>query len=388
MQVSSNRMIYFDNASTTYPKPDVVYDFMKTFYQNFGGNVGRGTHSLSMSSEKIVYETRIKIQNLLHCPTKQVIYAPSATIALNMIIQGLISLEKKNIYVSPFEHNAIMRVLYHYERLGHIKIYIMPILKDLSFDFERLSYDMEENKPEVVILSHASNVIGLITPVLEVCNIAKKFNATTIVDMAQTAGLVDLNTGSDLIDFAVFAGHKTLYGPTGLSGFVMKKNILLPPVLFGGTGYDSINPEMPDSLPQKYEMGTLNIQGIAGLYAALDWIEKKSISKLWDTEQKHRIRLLNILESFDFVKIIGNNKSQTYTGIVSCLMEGIPSDIAASVLNQKNICVRTGLQCSPLAHKYLGTYPAGTIRFSTGYFNTDEDFNNLKTMLEEIEEEI
>ena len=224
MQVSSNRIIYFDNASTTYPKPDVVYDFMKTFYQNFGGNVGRGTHSLSMSSEKIVYETRIKIQNLLHCPTKQVIYAPSATIALNMIIQGLISLEKKNIYVSPFEHNAIMRVLYHYERLGHIKIYIMPILKDLSFDFERLSYDMEENKPEVVILSHASNVIGLITPVLEVCNIAKKFNATTIVDMAQTAGLVDLNTGSDLIDFAVFAGHKTLYGPTGLSGFVMKKN--------------------------------------------------------------------------------------------------------------------------------------------------------------------
>lgn len=384
-------MAYFDNAATTFPKPECVYDFMNTFYRECGGNAGRGSHKLSIGAGKMVSETRNRLKQLLHCENKQIVFTPSATIALNVILQGILDGEIAsgiNVYISPFEHNAVSRVLHHYEKIGKINVRILAIREDLTYDFEKIQTQFTKDAPDLMVVSHASNVIGLISPVEKLCTMAKKFNAVTVIDMAQTAGLVDINVGLETIDFAVFAGHKTLYGPTGISGFAMKADFKLEPVLFGGTGFESANQDMPNDIPQRYEMGTLNIAGIAGLYASVGWILENSIDSLWLKELKNRKKLIEILSNYDFIRIVGSNDENDYVGIVSCIIEGVPSDTAASVFAERNIAVRSGLQCAPLAHKTLGTFPSGTIRFSCSSFTSDDDFVELKNSLEWIKENI
>ena len=381
-------MAYFDNAATTYPKPDEVYQYMDEYYRASGGSAGRGSHSMATASGNLVTETRMRIKELLHCPAKQVVFTPTATIALNMIIQGIAETGIRNIYISPFEHNAVTRTLHHIEAKKGIRINKLSVDKDFNYDLKSIRYQFDAVRPDLVIISHASNVFGLIAPVEEICSLAKKYNAFTLIDMAQTAGLVDCNVGLQTIDFAVFAGHKSLYGPTGISGFVMNPSIDLPPVLFGGTGYDSSNQDMPDRLPEKYEMGTLNTSGIAGLNAALRWIGETTIEKLWEKDQINRQKLIDVLRGYDFISIVGANDGNEYVGIVSCLIDGISSDSAGSIFDKQYVSVRTGLQCAPLAHEFLGTYPAGTIRFSVSYFTTDEDFEALKQALDYIEENI
>ena len=381
-------MAYFDNAATTYPKPECLYAFMDEFYRKSGGNAGRGEHSMSVTAGSLISDTRKKLQELFHCPAKKVIFTPTATIALNMIIQGIIDSGVKNIYISPFEHNAVTRTLHHFETEGKINVRQLPVKKNLQYDLEKIRYQFDDVKPDFVIVSHASNTIGLVAPVEDIFSMAKKHKAITLVDMAQTAGIVDCNLGLSTFDFAVFAGHKTLYGPTGISGFVMNPSVNLPAVIFGGTGYESANQDMPESIPEKYEMGTINIAGIAGLNAALGWIQEQTVEKLKNVEDANRHRLINLLEEYDFIKIVGNNLECAYVGIVSCLIEGVSSDSAGSIFDQQGIALRTGLHCAPLAHQFLGTYPAGTIRFSVNYFTTEKDFEDLREALDYIEENL
>jgi len=378
-------MAYFDNAATTYPKPEEVYSFMDNFYRNHGGSAGRGDYTLANTAKGIIDEARKLIQDLLHCPAKQVVFTPTATIALNMIIQGVIAGGAKSIFISPFEHNAVTRVLHHFEQLGQISVSELAVSDSLEYDIERIRYQFDTNRPDFVIVSHASNVIGLVAPIEEIFGLAKEHGAITLVDMAQTAGLVDLNVGLETIDYAVFAGHKTLLGPTGISGFLMNPAAELPPILYGGTGYESANQDMPSSLPEKYEMGTLNIAGIAGLYAALKWIKAQTVEQLYQEEEKLRQRLLQLLSEYDFLEIVGNVEGRKYVGIVSCLLDGISSDSAGNIFAERGISVRTGLQCAPKAHQFLGTYPAGTIRFSVNALTSDNDFEQLKDALDDIE---
>lgn len=377
-------MAYFDNAATTYPKPSIVYDFMDHFYRSSGGSAGRGSYALASSAKSIIDDTRVRIQKLLHCPAKQVVFEPTATIALNIIIQGIIVSGIKNVYISPFEHNAVTRTLHRFEKQGIIKVTCLSVTRDLEYDLEKIRYQFDSVKPDFVIVSHASNVIGLIAPVEEISVLAKKYDAITLIDMAQTAGLVDVNIGLESIDFAVFDGHKTLMGPTGIAGFVMNPSIQPVPVIFGGTGYDSANQDMPDSLPEKYEMGTINIAGIAGLNASLRWISEQTVDKLYKQEEKNREKLLEILSRYDFLSVVGNNEKRKYVGIVSCLFDGISSDSAGPLFSEHNISVRTGLQCAPLAHKFIGTFPAGTIRFSVNSLTEEQDFSELQEALNQI----
>ncbi|MDD7494114.1 MAG: aminotransferase class V-fold PLP-dependent enzyme [Eubacteriales bacterium] len=221
-------MAYFDNAATTYPKPETVYQSMDQFQRHTGGSFGRGNYEFSSSAKRMVDDTRKAIKELLHCPSKQVVFEPSATISLNIIIQGVIKKGARNIYISPFEHNAVTRTLHHYEDEGQIKVMELSVSKGLTYDLQRIRFQFEATPPDFVILSHASNVIGLIAPVEEIFTLAKEFRATTLLDMAQTAGLVDCDIGKEIYDFAVFAGHKTMLGPTGISGFIMKPSISSP----------------------------------------------------------------------------------------------------------------------------------------------------------------
>ena len=386
--LGSDTMAYFDNAATTFPKPDRVYDFMNEFYRKSGANAGRGHYGMAESAGALIKDTRRRLQKLLHCESKQVIFTPTATIALNIVIQGMVQKGVRNIYISPFEHNAVTRTLHHFEKQGIISVRQLDVTEALTYDLEKIRYQFDDVQPDMLIVSHASNVIGLVAPVEEFFKLGKEFGAYTLVDMSQTAGLVELNVGLNTIDFAVFAGHKTLYGPTGISGFVMKPDIEMPTVIFGGTGFESANQDMPQSLPERYEIGTGNIVGIAGLNAALQWLEEQGIAEIWAREAEHRKRLLDILQRYDFFKIVGNSEEAQFVGIVSCIMEGISSDSAGNIFAERGIAVRTGLQCAPLAHRWLGTYPAGTIRFSVSYFTSEEDFAELEEALDEIEAEL
>ena len=382
-------MAYFDNAATTFPKPEAVYTTMDKFYRECGGSYGRGNYDNYGNVHNIVDDTRLQLLSLLHCPAKKVVFTPTATIAINIIIQGIILNGVKNVYISPFEHNAVTRTLFHFERQGIIKVIELSVDKEtLQYDLSKIKYQFEAIKPDFVIVSHASNVIGLVAPVAEIFSLSKHYDAITLVDMAQTAGLIDLNVGLESTDFAVFAGHKTLMGPTGISGFIMKPALKLQSVIFGGTGFESANQNMPDSIPERYEMGTLNISGIAGLNAAVKWIQNETIRKIKKSEENNRERIISLLKKYEFISIIGNNDMSNYVGIVSCLINGISSDSAGNVLAERNIFVRTGLHCAPGAHKFIGTYPAGTVRFSVNCMTDDNDFKQLENALADIEEEL
>ncbi len=381
-------MAYFDNAATTFPKPECVYEYMDKFYRQSGGNAGRGQYTIAQTAGGLISETRMLIKELLHCPAKHVIFTPTATIALNIIIQGILKTGVRNIYISPFEHNAVTRTLYAFESKGTIKVQQLTVNENYHYDLNRIRYQFDSVKPDVVIISHVSNTIGLIAPVEEIFNCAKKYDAITIADMAQSAGLIDCNVGLECFDFAVFAGHKTLYGPTGISGFVMKPEIKLPSVIYGGTGFESANQDMPESIPERFEMGTLNTVGIAGLNASLKWILNTTIEKIYNKEKDNREKLVSILEKKDFIRIVGNNPSEKYVGIVSCLIDGVSSDSAGIIFNDQGISVRTGLHCAPLAHKFINTFPAGTIRFSISYFTNDDDYRELQEALYYIESNI
>ena len=381
-------MAYFDNAATTYPKPETVYQSMDQFQRHTGGSFGRGNYEFSNSAKGLVDDTRKAIKQLLHCPAKQVVFEPSATISLNIIIQGIIQKGARIIYISPFEHNAVTRTLHHYKKRGQIKVEELAVDQKLNYDIQRIRFQFETTPPDFVIVSHASNVIGLVAPVEEIFSLAKEFHAITLLDMAQTAGLVDLDIGKEIFDFAVFAGHKTLLGPTGISGFVMKTGIALEPVFFGGTGFDSANQDMPTSLPERFEFGTMNTVGIAGLNASVKWILQQGVDALAAAEAKNRNKLLTLLREYDYVSIIGDIDGRDYVGIVSCVIDDISSDIAGQLFSERNIAVRTGLHCAPNAHKFLKTFPAGTIRSSVNSFTTDEDFAVLREALEDINDNL
>ena len=381
-------MAYFDNAATTFPKPETVYQSMDQFQRQTGGSFGRGNYEFSNSAKGMVDDTRKAIKQLLHCPAKQVVFEPSATISLNIIIQGIIQKGARNVYISPFEHNAVTRTLHHYKKRGQIKVEELAVDQKLNYDIQRIRFQFETIPPDLVIVSHASNVIGLVAPVEEIFSLAKEFHAITLLDMAQTAGLVDLDIGKEIIDFAVFAGHKTLLGPTGISGFVMKPGIELEPVVVGGTGFDSANQDMPTSLPERFEFGTMNTVGIAGLNASVKWILQQGVDALAAAEAKNRNKLLTLLREYDYVSIIGDIDGRDYVGIVSCVIDDISSDIAGQLFSERNIAVRTGLHCAPNAHKFLKTFPAGTIRFSVNSFTTDEDFEVLREALEDINDNL
>ncbi|MDO4746568.1 MAG: aminotransferase class V-fold PLP-dependent enzyme [Bacillota bacterium] len=378
-------MAYFDQAATTYPKPECVYSAMDKFNRTCGGSAGRGAHNRAQSAAAIIADTRKRLQSVLQCPSKQVVFQPTATIALNVIIQGVIKSGAVNVYITPFEHNAVTRVLHPYLNDGKIKLHQLTVTDSYEYDITSIQSQFAVNTPDFVIVSHVSNTIGLIAPAEEIFYYAKKYGAITLLDMAQSAGLISCNVGLETIDYAVFAGHKTLFGPTGISGFVMKPALKLEPILFGGTGYESANQTMPVSIPERFEIGTINAGAIAGLNAALQWIEETGINNIRAVEEDKRQKLLSILTSYDFIHVVGISSSAQYAGIVSCLIDGISSDSAGSLFSELGIAVRTGLHCAPYAHQFLHTYPAGTIRFSVNYFTSDDDFRELDEALQEIE---
>ena len=331
-------------------------------------------------------DTREKLLSMFHCPSKKIVFTHTATEAINLVLQGLPVSDNYNIYISPFEHNAVTRVLNYLQSIYDINIIQLAVdKKTLKYDIEKIKNQFAENKPNWMIVSHASNVCGVVAPIQTLSNLAKGYDAITVIDMWQTAGLIETDLSNQNIDFAIFAGHKTLYSPLGVAGVVSNFAIKPNPLIYGGTGVESANQTLPESVPERYEVASPNIAAIAGLYASLEWMNKIGYQTIFEKEQLNKEKLISVLKKFSNIKVIDNTQTESI-GVVSCVFEGYSSDSIGQILSDQNIAVRTGLHCAPYAHQFLGTFPAGTIRFSVSYFNDETDFDRLEAALAFIEE--
>ncbi len=379
-----SKISYFNNAATTFPKPEEVYSFIDKYYRESGINSGRGQNN---SASKLTQDTRYLMLEMFHCPAKKVVFTPSATEAINIILQGLSVSDNYNIYISPFEHNAVTRVLNHLQGLYKLNIITLSVNeKALTYDLEKIRYQFTENKPNIVIMSHASNVCGVVAPIKDICTMSSQYRAINVIDMCQTAGLINMDLSSNIYDFVVFAGHKTLYAAFGIAGFICNGDIKLKPLIYGGTGIDSANPDVPDTIPERYEVGSQNIMAIASLYAALNWIKKTGIDCIYAKEKENHHKLISVLSKYNNIKIIMPSEAIETVGVVSCIFDGYSSDNIGQIMSEQGIEIRTGLHCAPSSHRFLGTYPAGTVRFSVSYFNTEDDFVKLRQALDYIDE--
>lgn len=375
-------MPYFDHAATSYPKPSCVYEFADQFYRQHGGNAKHGQSKIANEAGKIVEKTRIALKEFFSAPVGyEVIFTPSATLALNTILQGLPYREQQNVYITHFEHNAVIRTLHAMQEKINFQIKKIATQAELFYDLSEIKKQFEQSPPRVVVCSHASNVCGLIAPAAEIFTLAKQYGAITVLDASQTAGALDIDLSQIPADFLVFNGHKSLYAPFGVAGFLTNGAYQIPPLIFGGTGFRSADLDMPEELPQKYEAGSLNLYAIAGLYQSLKWLKSTGISTIRDKEHQ----LTNMLKCCLMdIKKFAVFCPKNAVGILSLTLPGYTPDEIGKVLSLHDISVRTGLHCAPDAHRFLGTYPAGTVRISMGYFNTEDDISQLAEILRMI----
>lgn len=378
--------IYFDNAATTFPKPDVVYEFMDKFYRECGVNAGRGSHKLARKANELIDNTRKQVAELVMCDNhNKVIFTPTATIAINEILNGIDWTEVRNVYVTPFEHNAIMRTLHNIGKIQSLNINVIPF-DSITFELDenKLKVLVANNKPDLVIMSLVSNVTGYILPVKSILNICEAYNPITLLDCCQGLGLVEFNIKDIKVDFVVFAGHKTLYGPFGISGYIsMYNRAPLKHYIFGGTGSDSTNLEIPLGVS---EVGSHNIQSIAGLYAAIGWLKEIKISEIYNHKKELTKAFIEGLRKFDEVEIYTPKNLEKHIGIVSFNIKDIDAADVATILDDEfDILVRSGHHCCPLIGEFLGGMAKkGTVRISIGYFNTIKEIHSLLDAIENI----
>lgn len=373
---------YFDNASTTYRKPKVVYKALKT-YKKYGANLSRGNNQ--SKCKEIVETTRNNIKKLVGVGDNyEVAFCQSATYMTNQILKGLDYTKIKTIYISKFEHNAVLRVIKQIKDKHNVDIYQLET-NGYELDINAIKKQFEYNKPDLVVICHVSNVCGIIQNYKPIFEEARKHNGITVLDMAQSCGMIKTNLQKDNVDVAIFAGHKTLYGFAGIGGAIIRKGLKINDIIQGGTGIESASEYMPKELPARLEPGTQNILGIFSLYHSTTHLLKIGNDKVERIEIKQYNRLKSILNKSKVLKPIDIANATT---IVSCIPTKYQPDNYEEFFNKRNIAVRIGLQCCPMAHKILGTYPAGTIRFSVGMHTKSYEFRALARAIKKLNERI
>lgn len=377
-------MIYLDNAATTFPKPERVYTALETANRELSFNAGRGSYKAARAVSAIIDDTKNRLLSLFHATGyADIVFTPSVTHALNQVLNGLDLTGNSVIYVSPYEHNAVARTVYQLSVNSGASVKMLPLTKDLQIDLEKAKYQFSINSPSVVILNALSNVTGYILPVAEIFLMAKEYGAITVLDAAQAAGLIDLDMPALNADVLCFAGHKTLMGPFGIGGFLIKHGITLKKVLTGGTGSASLTLDMPEEAPGRYEASSTNVVAIAGLNASLKSLD---INEHRKTLRELTEYLLEALNGIPSVNLMGTFDTDKTLGIVSFVVEGYQSDEVGIILDDEyDIAVRTGYHCAPYIHDYLGDKPYhGTIRIGIGQFNTKEDIDALISAIKSL----
>lgn len=388
-------LIYLDHAATTFPKPESVYQAMEEANRRLAVNAGRGSYGLAKKAARLIEETRGQICRIAHTETvAEVVFTPSATIACNQVLGGLEWKREDVVYVTPFEHNAVMRVLHHLQREYGFTIEELAVFPEtLEIDREKVRFQFVRKPPSVLVMTHVSNVTGYIIPWQEITMLAEIYQPIVVLDGSQALGLVPVKLQDTAVDFYIFAGHKTLYGPMGIGGYINNHGKKLKQILFGGNGSDSLNLEMTTEDVSGYEPGSMNMTAIAGLHAALFGCMEMPEGEALRAERKLRSFLIEKLKRIPEVVLYPPaEESQQIpeavgvTGILSFNIEGYQAQDVGLLLDEDhNIAVRTGYHCAPLVHKYLKDESyAGTVRVSMGRFTTEEELDRLAEAVEEI----
>lgn len=371
-------MIYLDSAATSFPKPDVVVEAMTHFMTEVGANPGRSGHRLSVAAARIVYDAREAVAALFNAPDPlRVVFGHNVTEALNLALWGLLR-RGDHVVTSGMEHNAMMRPLRELARQG-IGLTVVPCASDGTLDPADVARAIRPTTAMIAI-NHASNVVGTVLPVGELGAIARDRDLLLLVDTAQTAGAYPVGMVGLGIDLLAFTGHKSLLGPMGTGGLIIGQRVdpsRMRPLKRGGTGSNSELEEQPAFLPDLAESGTPNAVGIAGLGASLRWLLARGVDAVRAHEQALTQAMIDGLRAIPGVTVYGTLDAARQTSTISFNVAGLaPSEIGLRLDDEYEIMCRVGLHCAPAAHKTIGTYPGGTVRFGLGAFNTRQDVDD------------
>ena len=383
-------MIYFDNAATSWPKPPGVVEAMTRFMKQVGANPGRSGHRLSVEAGRIVYEARELVAALFSLSDPlRVVFGANATEALNLAFRGYLR-PGDHVVTSSMEHNSVMRPLRALaagQQGGPIDLTVVPCSAEGFLRPEELEAALRPNTT-MVALNHASNVCGSLLPVRQAGVIARRHGCLLLVDAAQTAGAYPIDLEADRIDLLAFTGHKGLGGPTGTGGLVIGERVALErllPLKRGGTGSRSELEEQPGFLPDQFESGTANAVGLAGLAAGLRWVLDRGVEAIRQHEIALTQQLIAGLEQIQGVRLHGGQDATRQTATVSFSIGGMePSDVGLRLDERYEIMCRVGLHCAPAAHRTLGTFPGGTVRFALGAFSTSDQVDEALQAVREI----
>ena len=377
-------MIYLDNAATTFPKPREVLQRMIDLYAAKGVSPGRGAYDCAQEADELVYGVRKRLCLFFGGDDPdRVIFASNATDALNLVIQGAVK-PGGHVVSSQLEHNSVLRPLQHLRESGRIDYDLIPFDGQGFVDPDDVSRAIRP-QTQLVVLTHASNVLGTIQPIEEIGAVCRRHRVPLILDAAQSAGVVPIDISTWGVSALAFTGHKSLLGPTGIGGLVLRRDFDIQSTRFGGTGIDSQDLFHTQTYPHRLEAGTLNILGIIGLSAALDYLAAQGMEAILQKERALARKLWEGLAELKRVKLYGGAFWDRRVGVVlSNIEDMLPADVGAILDGDFNIATRVGLHCAPLVHRSLGTGRAGGVRFSVGPFNTPEEIDRACEAMEKI----
>ena len=379
------RKTYLDNGSTAFPKAPAVGEAMSRFINEVGCNIGRGGYETAYNLAEKIYDTRSLLCGLFNFPDeKYVVFTPSVTYSLNFLINGLLK-KGDHVIISGMEHNAVARPCERLKRSG-VELSIAPCNKEGKLDYEFFETLFKKNT-RLVVMTHASNVCGTVLDAETAGQICRKKGVFFALDAAQSAGVIDIDFEKFGLSALCITGHKGLLGPQGIGALLLTPEIAeeMEPVVCGGTGSASHLLEMPDFMPDKFEPGTLNLPGIIGLNEALKYVIGRGTKDIYEHELRLATSFMEAVSKYEDVNIVGVKESTGRTGTVSLdFIKKDNAEIAYRLDAEYGIMTRCGLHCAPLAHKTLGTFPQGTVRFAFGYGNTEEDVKYAAQALREI----
>ena len=376
--------IYLDNAATSYPKPEPVYEAVENFMRHMGVSSGRGAYRRALEVDNMVFKARKHLSQLFNVSDiSRIIFTLNVTESLNLALKGFLR-TGDHVVTSHMEHNAMWRPLKELQRSKRISISVVSSPEGMPLK----PADLEQAiRPEtrLIALTHASNVTGTLMPLEQIGRVCRRYRIPLLVDAAQTAGVYPIDVEKLNISLLAFTGHKGLLGPTGTGGLYISPELELQPLKDGGTGGESFLEHMPPHLPDRYEAGTPNLAGIAGLKASAGYLLEQGIDRIWEHEQNLIEYCLKRLQGIPGLKLYGPQVSEHRVGVIAFnLKDYPPEDVAYALDENYGIMVRAGLHCSPQGHRCLGTENQGTVRVGLGYFNTVEEIDKLSDALEEI----
>lgn len=378
--------IYLDNASTTFPKPESVPRSIYNFLTNIGGNPGRSNHDNALQTNRILVESREAIAQFFNYKSiENVIFTSNITTSLNILINSSLSLGD-HVITSSMEHNSVLRPLFNLKNQGLIELDIVYANKFGFISTEELKNTIKPNT-KMIVINHASNVIGSIQPIKEISDICKRNNIFFVLDTAQSAGVLDIDFTKLNLSALAFTGHKSLFGPQGIGGFIIDDNLnkSCNPYILGGTGSLSHSLTQPDFLPDKFESGTLNMPGIVGLMEGIKFIQNEGINTIYSKNNFLRNYFIEEIKNINGIILYDDKYNNNYTSCISLNITDMDTAELSFILDSDfGIKNRSGLHCAPLAHKTIGSFPSGTVRLSLSYFNTKEDIDYTISAINKI----